>query len=219
VGLRGLFARLGVHRREHVSVARDFSFSGLNSVSLVLLLSTALVLRRYLGPYLTGIWTGLELLPTYVGTYGHFGVLTAAERELPFLVGARRTEDFERLKHTLFWFTHASGLLLAALLAARRQRSEMAAAAPVFCCMVMLSPLAWKGHFVALILPAAYLAARAISATPGLNRRVARLAIAVTFALFTLTSPTLVGARAAEWADDHSLVLLGALITYLAVLF
>ena len=27
--------------------------------------------------------TGLELLPTYVGTYGHFGALTAAERERP----------------------------------------------------------------------------------------------------------------------------------------
>ena len=141
--LSRLFARLGVHRREHVSVARDFSFSGLNSVSLVLLLSTALVLRRYLGPYLTGIWTGLELLPAYVGTYGHFGALTAAERELPFLAGARRTEDFERLKHTLFWFTHASGLLLAALLAAAAFVMRARVTEQTFVGMLLYAPILW----------------------------------------------------------------------------
>ena len=49
--------------REHVSVARDFSFSTINSLSLVLLIATGLLLRRYLGPYLSGIWVALD------GTY------------------------------------------------------------------------------------------------------------------------------------------------------
>jgi len=107
-----LLARLGVRQREHVSVARDFSvYSTVNIVSLVLLLGTALMLRRSLGPYLAGVWTGLELLPTYVA-YAHLGTLNAAERELPYLVGARRFDDFDRLKHTLFWFAHGLGLLL-----------------------------------------------------------------------------------------------------------
>ncbi len=108
-----LFARLGVHRREHVSVARDFSFTGLNSASLVLLLATGILLRRYLGPYLAGIWVGLELLPSYVGTYGHLGALAAGERDLPFLLGAKRDAEFDRIKDTLFWFTHGVGVLLA----------------------------------------------------------------------------------------------------------
>lgn len=138
-----LLARLGVRHREHVSVARDFSYSGLNSVSLVLLLGTALVLRRYLGPYLTGIWTGLELLPTYVGTYGHFGALTAAERELPFLLGARRDRNFDALKHTLFWFVHGVGVTLAlgltvAALALRSRVTEQ-----TFAGMLMYAPILW----------------------------------------------------------------------------
>jgi alpha-1,2-mannosyltransferase len=110
-------------------------------------------------------------------------------------------------------------LMIGALLAARKRQPEIAAAAPIFCCMVFLSPLAWKSHFVTLILPVAYLAARAFKSPPGLNRRLAGGAIAAAFVLFTLTSPTLVGARSAEWADNHSLVLAGALITFLAVLF
>ena len=138
-----LFARLGVHRREHVSVARDFSFSSANSVSLVLLLSTALLLRRYLGPYLTGIWVGLELLPTYVGTYGHLGALTAAERELPFLLGAQREDEFERLKHTLFWFAHGVGLLLALGLVAAAFVRRPHVNAQTFDGLLLYAPILW----------------------------------------------------------------------------
>jgi len=125
--------------------------------------------------------------------------------------GRRKPYDWASLAVSLV-------LLLGAVFAARRQASEVAAA-PLFCCMVMLSPLAWKAHFVALILPAACLAARAIRRTPGVKTSVARFAIALTFVLFTLTSPTLIGATGAEWTDYHSLVLFGTLVTYLAVLF
>jgi O-antigen/teichoic acid export membrane protein len=110
-----LLARLGVHRREHVSVARDFSiYSAVNILSLVLLFSTNLWLRRFVGPYVAGLWTALELLPGYA-TYAHLGIINAAERELPFLLGAGRTRDFDGLKDTLFWATHALGAALATL--------------------------------------------------------------------------------------------------------
>ena len=138
-----LFARLGVHRREHVSVARDFSFSSANSVSLVLLISTGLLLRRYLGPYLSGVWVGLELLPTYVGTYGHLGTLNAAERELPFLLGAKREADFDRLKDTLFWFTHVVGLVLAAGLVAAAFIRRPHVNAQTFNGMLLYAPILW----------------------------------------------------------------------------
>ena len=61
----------------------------------MLLLGTGLVLRRYLGLTLAGIWTALEVLPTYAA-YAHLGVLNAAERELPYLLGADRGADFDR---------------------------------------------------------------------------------------------------------------------------
>ena len=109
-------------------------------------------------------------------------------------------------------------LLLGGIVAARRRTVEVAAAAPIFCCMIMLSPLAWKAHFIALLLPAAFLAARALTPARGLSCRVATLALPATLGLFTLTSRFLIGLPAAEWADRHSLILLGALITYLAVL-
>ncbi len=138
-----LFARLGVHRREHVSVARDFSFSSANSVSLVLLLGTGLLLRRYLGPYLTGIWVGLELLPTYVGTYGHFGALTAAERELPFLLGAQREAEFDRVKNTLFWFVHGVGVVLASGLIAAAFIRRPRISEQTFTGMLLYAPILW----------------------------------------------------------------------------
>ena len=136
-----LLARLGVHRREHVSVARDFSvYSAVNIVSLVLLLGTGLVLRRYLGLTLAGIWTGLEVLPVYAA-YAHLGVLNAAERDLPFLLGARRIDDFDGLKDTLLWlslglgFVLACGLTIAAFVV--RARVERA----FFIGMLMYAPL------------------------------------------------------------------------------
>jgi PST family polysaccharide transporter len=138
-----LLARFGVRQREHASVARDFSFSGINSVALVLLLSTALVLRRSLGPYLTGIWTGLELLPAYFGTYGHVGVLTAAERELPYLLGARRDSDFERHKHTIFWLTHAMGLVQSLVLVAAAFAMRSRVEPQTFTGMLLYAPILW----------------------------------------------------------------------------
>ena len=141
--LSALFARAGVHRAEHVSVARDFSvYSALNIVSLVLLLGTGLILRRYLGLYLAGVWTALEVLPAYA-SYAHLGALNAAERELPFLLGARRAGDFDRLKHTLFWFAHALGALLAVglVVAAFAMRSRVER--PFFVGLLVYAPLLW----------------------------------------------------------------------------
>ena len=138
-----LLARLGVHRSEHVSVARDFSvYSAVNIVSLVLLLSTGLVLRRSLGITLAGIWTALEVLPVYAA-YAHLGVLNAAERELPFLLGARRQDEFDRLKHTLVWLSHGLGALLAIglVIAAFTLRSRVERA--FFVGMLLYAPLLW----------------------------------------------------------------------------
>jgi len=138
-----LLARLGVHRREHVSVARDFSvYSAVNIVSLVLLLGTGLVLRRYLGLTLAGVWTGLEVLPVYAA-YAHLGVLNAAERDLPYLLGARRVDDFERMKDTLLWLSHGLGVVLACGLTIAAVAVRGRVGRVFFIGMLMYAPLLW----------------------------------------------------------------------------
>lgn len=105
-------------------------------------------------------------------------------------------------------------LLALAVFAAVRARSELAAAAPFFCCLVLLSPLSWKAHYVILILPAAYLLCRARA--PGKARQLIAATLAAGFVLFNLTSPHVIGLAAAEWADAHSLVFAGALLIFIA---
>lgn len=107
-------------------------------------------------------------------------------------------------------------LLALAVFSAVRARGELAAAAPFFCCLVMLSPLSWKAHYVILILPAAYLLS--LVKTSGNARRLIAATFGAAFALFNLTSPRVIGLAAAEWADCHSLVFLGALLIFIASL-
>lgn len=110
-------------------------------------------------------------------------------------------------------------LLGGAVFAARRARSEFAGAAPFFCCVVLLSPLSWKAHFVILVLPIACLLSLLFQAeTSAGARRLVLCAIVAAFALFNLTSPHIIGLAAAEWADAHSLVSLGALLIFVAAL-
>lgn len=124
------------------------------------------------------------------------------------------TESSRRPAETLT-LTISFLLLAVAMIAASRARSELLAAAPFVCCFVLLSPLSWKAHFVTLILPVASLVAEAERARA--TRRATLITIlAVIFVLFNLTSPHVIGLQAAEWADAHSLVFIGALLMFAA---
>lgn len=105
-------------------------------------------------------------------------------------------------------------LLALAVLGAVRAQSELAAVAPFFCCMVLLSPLSWKAHYVILILPVAHLISRMKASTR--SRFLIAATLTASFALFNLTSPRLIGLAAAEWSDEHSLVVAGALLIFIA---
>ena len=104
-------------------------------------------------------------------------------------------------------------LFAVAMIAASRARTELLAAAPFVCCVVLLSPLSWKAHFVMLILPVACLVAEALRARGG-RRAILIAVLAVIFVLFNLTSPRVIGLQSAEWADAHSLVFIGALLIF-----
>lgn len=104
-------------------------------------------------------------------------------------------------------------LLAVGMVAARRARSEVVAAAPFVCCVVLLSPLSWKAHFVVLLLPVASLIAEACR-TRRPRREFLIAVLALVFVLFNFTSPAVIGLRAAEWSDAHSLVLIGAVLIF-----
>ena len=105
-------------------------------------------------------------------------------------------------------------LLALAVFAAVRARSELAAAAPFFCCLVLLSPLSWKAHYVILILPAVLLLS--LAKTSGKARNLIAVTLGLAFVLFNLTSPHVIGLAAAEWADAHSLIFGSALLIFIA---
>jgi len=108
-------------------------------------------------------------------------------------------------------------MLAAAVVAAIRAQSELAGISPFFCCVVLLSPLSWKAHYVALALPLATLLAL-IRRTSGVRRLLLVITAIASFALFNLTSPRLIGLSAAEWSDSHSLVFSGGVLVFLASL-
>jgi hypothetical protein len=152
----------------------------------------------------------------YPGNQSLRGAVERLKADSPEAV-ERRDEGSTRKPADATTMLISLSLVALAGLAAWRARSEVAASAPFFCCMVMLSPLSWKAHFVMLLLPVAYLLCLALSRQKRRSWFVVAALVAA-FALFNLTSPKVVGVAAAEWADAHSLVFAGAAIVYAATL-
>lgn len=105
-------------------------------------------------------------------------------------------------------------ILSLSVFSAIRGRTELASIAPFFCCLVLLSPLSWKSHYVILVLPAAYLLNDAIASSKA--RQLIAATLVLMFVLFNLTGPYVIGLAGAEWADAHSLVFAGALLLFIA---
>lgn len=105
-------------------------------------------------------------------------------------------------------------ILSLAVFSAIRGRTELASVAPFFCCLVLLSPLSWKSHFVILVLPSAYLLNGVKASVKG--RQLIGSTLVLTFVLFNLTGSHVIGLAGAEWADAHSLVFVGALLLFIA---
>ncbi|MEN3331251.1 MAG: alpha,2-mannosyltransferase [Blastocatellia bacterium] len=130
-----------------------------------------------------------------------------------------RTDDAVRQPSSALTLALAAILLIIAVAAAAVARSEIAAAAPLFCCMVMLSPLSWKAHFVILILPVAFVIQSALEESSIIRQRLLLVALIAVFGLSNLTSKNLFGEGFAAWTDARSLVLAAAFIVYLAAVW
>ena len=109
-------------------------------------------------------------------------------------------------------------MLTASALTAMRKQGSWGSIASLFCCIPILSPLAWKGHFVVLIFPAAVLISK-IASTLRTKLSYGLIASLLTaFVLFNLTSPRVAGLATSEWVDRHSLIFVGAMVIYLATI-
>jgi alpha-1,2-mannosyltransferase len=129
-------------------------------------------------------------------------------------ISSEETKSSEDARNTIDWGTIVGSILLLSLgaFAARRVTNELGAAAPFFCAFVLVSPLSWKAHYVVLIPAAARLLCEAVGSQ---KRAIVMSAYLAAFGLFNLTSQRIIGVAAAEWADQRSLVLVGALIVFI----
>jgi len=119
--------------------------------------------------------------------------------------------DDARVAVTALSFVVSAVVLCLAIVVGIRTSDELQGIAPMICCVVLLSPLSWKAHFVILILPIAVVAARFWRST-GIARAGLLSILVGVFLLFNVTSPRLIGEAAAHWSDEHSLVLTGAML-------
>ena len=129
-------------------------------------------------------------------------------------VSSEEMKSSEDARNTIDWGTIVGSILLLSLgaFAARRVTNELGAVAPFFCAFVLVSPLSWKAHYVVLIPAAARLLYEAVGSQ---KRAIVMPAYLAAFGLFNLTSQRIIGVAAAEWADQRSLVLVGALIVFI----
>ena len=129
-------------------------------------------------------------------------------------ISNEETKSSEDARNTIDWATIVGSILLLSVgaFAARRVTNELGAVAPFFCAFVLVSPLSWKAHYVVLIPAAARLLYEAVGSQ---RRAIVMPAYLAAFVLFNLTSQRIIGVAAAEWADERSLVLVGALIVFI----
>ncbi|MEW6407122.1 MAG: oligosaccharide flippase family protein [Patescibacteria group bacterium] len=77
---------------------------------------TSIMIRRYLGPYFTGIWSLLRIILDY-SAYNSLGVDRAAMYKIPFFIGQNKQEEVREIQNCSFSFMFLASLLTSVLLA------------------------------------------------------------------------------------------------------
>lgn len=101
-------------KNEILKQAGIYSFG--TQLTQVITLVAAIVSRRFLGPTQTGIWATLQIVVDY-SKYATMGVLDAAAREIPLLLGRDEKSQAEEIKNLTFTFIIYSSLVLCGLIA------------------------------------------------------------------------------------------------------
>jgi O-antigen/teichoic acid export membrane protein len=89
---------------ERKEVMRDSTlFAGSVYIAMSITVVMQIMIRRFLGPKLSGIWSALAVLRGYAG-FMHLGVLSGAERELPYLRARGEDEQVKIIADTTLTF-------------------------------------------------------------------------------------------------------------------
>lgn len=84
-------------------------------ISLVIGIVAGLVVRRFLGPSLMGVWVMVSLVLSYA-SFCHLGVFSAAEREIPYSHGKKDYDKAEEVKNVTFGFCAITALIAAVVI-------------------------------------------------------------------------------------------------------
>lgn len=77
----------------------------------VITFATSILLRRYLGPVQTGIWSALQVIVDY-SKYTSLGMMDAAAREIPVHAGRQESKEAEDIKNGAFSFVMLNSAIL-----------------------------------------------------------------------------------------------------------
>lgn len=85
-------------------IVRDTAkFTGAQYCSQGIGFVTSIAMRRFLGPYYTGIWSLFRIILEYCG-YNSLGVDRAAMYKIPFFIGKKDTAESGRIENAAFGF-------------------------------------------------------------------------------------------------------------------
>jgi O-antigen/teichoic acid export membrane protein len=91
-------------------------YSLANYVAQSLGIVTSVLLRRFMGPFATGVWSILQVILGYCG-YASFGTTKAMARDYPYLRGRGEDGKAERLKDLIMTFSMAMSVIPAVAIA------------------------------------------------------------------------------------------------------
>ena len=133
---------------------RAVAYTVVSTVAQPISALVALLVRRELGPFASGILGSLTLVLFYA-TYSHLGVLVAAERDLPMSRGGGDTARGDAVRRVAFTVTVGASLAVAGAIigwtAAARHGADrrLVTGALVFAAIVVVQQ--WTAYFVVVL--------------------------------------------------------------------
>jgi O-antigen/teichoic acid export membrane protein len=99
-------------RREKI-ISDAGLYSSMSILTQLITLAAGILMRRFLGPVQTGIWSLLQIILVY-STYAPLGVTEATSREIPFYQGKGENDKVEEIKNVVYSFSTFTSALIAA---------------------------------------------------------------------------------------------------------
>ncbi len=107
-----------------------------------------LMIRRALGPYLAGVFATLSLVAGYAA-YSNLGILGAADRDLPFHLGAGDRSRYERVRNLTFLVAALCGTVTGVCIAVWTVVHRATLSLPVFVGLLAYAALAVTAQCIA----------------------------------------------------------------------